>query len=365
MRKITVQDPNFDLMNNLIPAVIQDYETNEVLMVGYLNPEAWELTVSKGKMYYYSRKKKRIWLKGEQSGHYQIVKQIFLNCDNTCLLIKVNQIGGACDLGLKTCFDKILNENKFESTGVKVFDPKNVYGEKFTQQIVLGIPSGSLEQITFKLLELAGFEIKRLSSRSYRPIAINSPDLKFFMARAQELPFYVSKGLIDAAITGMDLIEEADISVRDVCDLSYNKLGLGPVILALSIPHETSIKKLEDLEGKQIATTYQNCTQRYFNERGISVKIVPSIGATEGKVPVIADAVVELVETGATLEANRLKPILKLYETTVHLIANNESWGYTWKRRKLENIANTLKVAAKNLPQSPKKNINLPADNSL
>ncbi len=357
--RATVKGPNFELMNGLLPTVIQDYETNEVLMVGYVNPEAWELILSSGKMHYYSRKKRRIWLKGEQSGHYQLVKQVFLNCDNSCLLIKVEQIGGACDLGLKSCFDKVLKGEKFENTGVRVFDPHDVYGEKFTQEIHLGIPSGSLEKMTFHLLELAGYEVEKMSERSYHPKIVNAPDLKLFMARAQELPHLVAQGFLDAAITGMDLVEEAEVSVRDVFDLGYNKLGLGPVILALAIPLQTSMKSLKDLDGKRVASAYHNVTQRFFSDRGISVHIVPSVGATEGKVPLIADAVVELVETGVTLQANDLKPVLKLYETTVHLIANNESWGYTWKRRRLEEIADRLAGAAQKLPRSPKNVLQL------
>lgn len=360
-----MRGPDFWLPNRLIPAVIQDHETNEVLMVGYMNPDAWQLTLREGKMHYYSRKKKRIWLKGEQSGHYQFVKQVFLNCDNTCLLFKVEQIGGACDLGLRSCFDKILKGEKFESTGVKVFDPHDAYGEKFTHEILLGIPSGSLEAMTFKLLELAGYEIERVLDRSYHPRVVNDPDLKLFMARAQELPVIVEQGLLDAAVTGMDLVEEAAVSVRDVCDLGYNKLGLGPVTLALAISDETTMKSLKALEGKRVATAYQNLTQRFFSDRGISVDMVPSVGATEGKVPLIAEAVVELVETGATLQANHLKPVLKLYETTVHLIASNESWGYTWKRRRLEKIAHRLTSAARKLPQNPKRKIELPTVHSL
>jgi len=355
-----VKGPDFWLTDGLIPAVIQDYETNEVLMVGYMNRDAWQLTLREGRMHYYSRKKKRIWLKGEQSEHHQLVKQVFLNCDNTCLLIKVEQVGGACDLGLRSCFDKILTGDEFESTGVKVFDPHDAYGEKFTQEILLGIPSGSLEAMTFNLLKLAGYEVERVSDRSYHPRVVNDPDLKLFMARAQELPLIVEQGLLDAAVTGMDLVEEAIVSVRDLCDLGYNKLGLGSVALVLGIPHERTMESLKELEGKRVATAYQDLTQRFFSERGISVDVVPSVGTTEGKVPLVADAVVELVETGATLQANHLKPVLKLYETSVHLIASNESWGYTWKRRRLEEIAERLTSAARKLPQNPKRRIELP-----
>lgn len=354
-----IETPRFWLLDELIPAVIQDYETHEVLMVGYMNQEAWGLTISTGKTHFYSRKKKRIWLKGEQSGHFQLVRQVLLNCDNTCLLLKVEQIGGACDLGFKSCFDKTLEDGEFVSTGERVFDPGDVYGEQFTEKILLGIPSGSLEAMTFRLLSLAGYEVARASDRSYHPTAANDPNLTLFMARAQELPLLVGQGFLDAALTGMDWVEETAAPVRDVGDLGYNKLGLGSVTLALAIPSETTIGSLRELEGKRIATAYQDLTRRFFRSKGISVETILSIGATEGKVPLIADAIVELVETGMTLQANGLKPVLKLYETTVHLIASNASWGYTWKRRKLEEIGERLASAARNLPQNPKTRTDL------
>jgi ATP phosphoribosyltransferase len=213
--------------------------------------------------------------------------------------------------------------------------------------------------MTFRLLQLAGYEVQRVSDRSYHPKIVNAPDLTLFMARAQELPLFVEQGILDAALTGMDLVEDASVSIRDVADLGYNKLGLGSVTLALAIPHNMTLTSLKELEEKRIATAYQNLTQKFFRERGITVQILPSAGATEGKVPLIADAIVDLVETGATLEAHQLKPILSLYKTTVHLIVNNSSWGYTWKRRRLEEIGSKLEEAAQKLPQNPKRRIEL------
>lgn len=351
--------PNFELMKGQIPVVIQDHESDEVLMVGYMDPQAWVLTLREGKVHYYSRKKQRIWLKGEQSGHFQNVREVFLNCDRTCVLIKVEQVGGACDLGLKSCFDKVLQGGEFKSAGREVFDPHDAYGENFTSAILLGIPTGSLEKMTLKLLELAGYETRRESTRSYSPEVANCPDLRLCMARAEELPLLVGEGRLDAAVTGMDMIQDAQVSVRDLADLGYNKLGRGPVLLALAIPCETTMQSLQDLEGRRVATAYQNLTRRFFGERRISVHIVPSIGATEGKVPLLADAVVELVETGETLRANHLRPVLKVHETTAHLVANNESWGYTWKRRNLEEISGRLTEASQQLPQNPKQCIDI------
>jgi ATP phosphoribosyltransferase len=180
------------------------------------------------------------------------------------------------------------------------------------------------------------------------------------MARAQELPYFVAQGLLDAAITGMDMIEEAGVSLRDVCDLGYNKLGLGPVALALAVPQSLMIRSLNDLEGKRVATAYPNLTQLYFNGKDVSIQIIPSLGATEGKVPFIADAIVELVETGNTLKSNKLKPVFKLFETTVHLVSSNATWGYTWKRRNLEIIVEKLRNAARRLPKNTKMPIEIP-----
>lgn len=358
-----MEQPNFDLNNDLIPAVIQDYQTNEVLMVGYMNNEAWSLTLEVGKVHYYSRKKKRIWLKGEQSGNYQIVKEIYLNCDNTCLLIKVEQIGGACDQGYKSCFDKVLVNGEFVEDGIKIFDPQSAYGKNYSPNIILGIPSGSLEPMTFTLLNQAGYKLIRSSERSYHPVIENEPNIKILMARAQELPCLLDEGIIDAAITGLDMVRESGFSsIRDIADLCYNKLGIGPVILSLAVPNDISIDNMQYFQDKRIATAYPNITTQYFNEKEITVKVIPSIGATEGKVPLIADAIVDLVETGITLEANFLKPVLKIWDTTVHFITTNKVWGYTWKRRALEKISSRLVIASQNLPPNPKRIIDLATD---
>lgn len=349
--------PNFSEVGERLPVVIQDYLTNEVLMVGYVNQEAWALTLSTGMMYYFSRKKKRIWFKGEQSGNYQFVKQVFLNCDNTCLLVKVEQRGGACDQGLKSCFDKVLDGDHFESTGATVFDPERAYGKNFTATINLGIPTGSLENMTFRLLKLAGYEVHRGSGCSYQPVVVNASDVILTMARAEELPILVEQGILDIALTGMDLVQETGASIRDVSDLGYNKLGIGEITLALAVPNDMAVSSLRDLEEMRIATAYKNLTRRFFEDRGVKVQIIPSVGATEDKVPLIADIVVDLVETGATLEAHQLRPVVALCKTTVHLIASNSSWGYTWKRRNIEEIAAKLALAADNLPRNPKQNL--------
>lgn len=352
--------PNFHLMNGLLPIVIQDHETHEVLMVGYMNQDAWNLTISTGKIHYYSRKKQRIWMKGEQSGNFQYVKDIFLNCDNTCLLARVEQIGGACDQGYKSCFDKKFVDGDFKYSGDQVFDPQNAYGTNYTDKIVVGIPSGSLENMTFELLKLAGFEIEREGNRCYFPKIKNDPTIELIMARAQELPSFLEGGQLDLAITGSDLVEDSGASLHDLTSLGYNKLGLGSVSLALAVPNNSAIVNVRDFDGKRIATMYPNITQRFFLSHNVSVMIIPSIGATEGKVPRFADAIVDLVETGSTLKANNLTPIFSIFETTVHLYTSHITWGYTWKRRKIESLAELLVSASQKLPPNPKTCVQLP-----
>lgn len=354
-----MDNPRFSQNGGLIPAVVQDYETHAVLMIGYLDQEAWSLTLSTNKMHYFSRKKNRIWQKGEQSGHVQIVKNILMNCDHTALLFQVEQIGGCCDLGYFSCFQKQWDKSGFIEREERVFNPAEVYGEKYSEKLTLGLPSGSLESITFSLLELSGLKIERNNPRSYHPTLPNVPDLEIVMARAQELPHYVSEGLLDFALTGADLVKESELPVKWVSDLGYNKLGLGPVSIVVAVPLDSAVNSLGDLAGKKIATMYVNITSSFFLERGIDVKVIPSVGATEGKVPKIADAIVELAETGNTLQANNLKPIAQVGETTVHIVANNGSWGYTWKRRKIEELARILETGAAKMPINAKKLIDL------
>jgi ATP phosphoribosyltransferase len=355
------EQPNFHAaVNGLIPVVIQSHDSLEVLMVGYMNEDAWNLTISSGKVHYYSRKKQRIWLKGEQSGNYQNVKEILLNCDNTSLLILVEQIGGACDQGLKSCFDKVFSGGEFVSTGSMAFDPKDAYGKNFTDEIILGIPSGSLEQMTFELLNLANYDIERDGNRCYHPIIKNEPTIHLIMARAQELPLFLDQGMVDVIVTGLDLVSDSEIAFRDLADLRYNKLGIGPVSIAVAVSEDAIIQHIEDFTAKRIATAYPNITKRFFDSLGINITPVPSLGATEGKVPYLADAIVDLVETGFTLRSNSLKPIIKIFDTTVHLFTNNSIWGYTWKRRKIEQIAQKLQEASKKLPRNPKNCPTLP-----
>ena len=352
---------DFAKMNGLLPVVIQDYQNDEVLMLGFMDERAWELTRETGKVHYWSRKKKRLWMKGEESKNYQYVKEIYIDNDNDTLLIKVKQIGGAVEDGYRSCFDKMINGEKIIEVGKKVFDPKKAY-KNYSETIVFAIPSGSLYSATIMLLGLAGFQLELRGKRSYKPSIRNNTKIKLVIARAQEIPRIIESGRADIGLTGIDLVKEDDVSVTDLVDLEYNEGGIGKVFWVLAVPknEKNKYKNLKAFEGKKIATELPNITKEYFEKNDISVKIEKSIGATESKAPFFADAIVDLTETGKTLKDNGLIPLYKIRESTTHLIAHNHSMAYGWKRRKIEEITEKLKRASKKLSKSPKKLIKLP-----
>lgn len=210
--------------------------------------------------------------------------------------------------------------------------------------IRLAIPKGSLQQSTIDLFKDAGWAIK-MSSRSYFP-SIDDPDLECALVRAQEISRYVESGLFDMALTGKDWILENSSDVIEVEDLIYSKATYRPAKWVLAVDEKSSINKLEDLEGKKIATELVNFTKRYFQERNISVEVEFSWGATEAKVvDGLADAIVEVTETGSTIRAHNLRIIDELLVTNTKLIANKESWNNAEKRTKIQQIALMLKSA--------------------
>lgn len=350
---------NFNKMGGLIPAVIQENKTNEVLMIGFVNKESLSLTLKTRKMHYYSRKKQRTWLKGESSGYFQQIKHIYVNCDRSSLLFKVEQIGnGACDLGYSSCFEKEYVNNRLFSVGNRVFYPDKVYQSHFNSKLTLCLPVGSLQPIVFSLLDLAQIRFDKKSDRSYIITTPENSDLNIVMARSMEIPMILQNGKADIGITGSDLIEDSGIKLTDLGDLKFNKKGRGKVNLVLATPNNVVIKNISDFEDKIIATSYPNLVKNWFNKRGIKIKVLYSYGATEAKAPLLASAIVDLCETGKTLYENNLKPIASLFTTSVHLYANNDSYGYTWKRRKMEKIYQILKKAANKLPKNPKQLLN-------
>jgi len=351
---------NFEKMNGLLPVVIQDYENDEVLMVGFMNKDAWNLTRKTGKVHYWSRKKKRLWMKGEQSKHFQFVEEIYIDNDNDSLLIKVKQIGGAVEDGYRSCFYKMIRGNREIIVGEKVFDPKKVY-KNYSEKIIFAIPSGSLYSTTIMLLGLSGYQLELRGKRSYKPQIRNNKNISLLVARAEEIPKLVETGQADVGLTGIDMVEERDISVTDLGNLGYNEGGKGEIYWVLAVPKKEVGKyhNLKNFANKKISTELINTSRKFFVEKGINVQLKKSVGSTESKAPFLSDAIIDLCETGKSLIDNDLVPLLKIRSSTTHFFAHNESMGYGWKRRQIEEIAKRLKEGAMKLPKNPKKLIKL------
>jgi ATP phosphoribosyltransferase len=204
----------------------------------------------------------------------------------------------------------------------------------------LGIPKGSLEAATVDLFRRAGFNLTT-SSRSYFP-AVDDPELECLLVRAQEMARYVENGILDAGITGLDWVRESGAKVRTVCDLVYAKQSYGKVRWVLAVPEASPVKSVVELEGKIIATELVATTKRYLAAKGVKAKVEFSWGATEVKPPELADAIVEVTETGSSLRANKLRIVETVLESNTQLIANLGAWKEPGKRRKLEDIAMLL-----------------------
>jgi len=208
----------------------------------------------------------------------------------------------------------------------------------------LGIPKGSLQDATIKLFHKSGWNIS-ITDRNYFP-EINDKALACSILRAQEMPVHVENGTIDVGLTGRDWKEENESDVVVVADLIYSKLSQRPARWVLAVSADSDIKELSDLSGKVIATELVNFTRKYFAQKGIEVKIEFSWGTTEAKVAAgLADAIVEVTETGSTIKAHGLKIIHELMQSNTILIANKKSWEDPWKKTKIENIALLLKGA--------------------
>jgi ATP phosphoribosyltransferase len=207
----------------------------------------------------------------------------------------------------------------------------------------LGIPKGSLENATIDLFRRAGFNITT-SSRSYFP-AIDDPEIECMLIRAQEMARYVEDGVLDAGLTGRDWVEESEAHVHTVADLIYAKQSFGKVRWVLAVPNASPFHSVKDLQGKIIATELVAATRRYLESNGVTAKVEFSWGATEVKPPVLADAIVEVTETGSSLRANNLRIIETVLESNTQLIANVASWCDEWKRRKMEDIRMLLEGA--------------------
>jgi ATP phosphoribosyltransferase len=210
-------------------------------------------------------------------------------------------------------------------------------------KLKIGLPKGSLQDTTFRLFKNAGYNVKLLE-RSYVP-AIDDPEIEGLVIRAQEMARYVEDGILDMGITGWDWVLEQNAEVVELTRLKYGKVGFRGVKWVVAVPADSKIKRIEDLKGKKIATELVSFTKRYLKKRGIDAQIEFSWGATEVKPPLLADAIVEVTETGASLKANNLRIIDTILESETVLIANKKAWKDPWKKRKMENIVILLKGA--------------------
>src|ERR1041385_8734835 len=213
----------------------------------------------------------------------------------------------------------------------------------------LGIPKGSLQDATIQLFARAGFNIY-VSSRSYFP-TIDDPAIDCMLIRAQEMARYVSDGVLDAGLTGQDWIAEHEAGdgrtgvIESIADLVYAKQSFGKVRWVLAAPEASEIRSAQDLEGKTIATELVRATRAYFDRQRVKVNVEFSWGATEVKPPMLADAIVEVTETGSSLRANHLRILDTVLESNTQIIANKSSWADAAKKRKIENLALMLRGA--------------------
>jgi ATP phosphoribosyltransferase len=210
-------------------------------------------------------------------------------------------------------------------------------------KIRLGIPKGSLQEATLALFKRAGWNIYA-DGRSYFP-SIDDKEIECMLIRAQEMARYVDHGVLDAGLTGIDWVVESGLNVTSITSLTYAKQSRRKVRWVLAVPEGSGFEKAEDLEGKTIATELVGVTKTYFANKGVNVKVEFSWGATEVKPPMLADAIVEVTETGSSLKANRLTIIDTVMESETHLIASQAAAADPWKREKIESIALMLRAA--------------------
>ncbi|HEX3437300.1 MAG TPA: ATP phosphoribosyltransferase [Pseudacidobacterium sp.] len=210
-------------------------------------------------------------------------------------------------------------------------------------KLKLGVPKGSLQDATIALFQRAGWNIYA-SGRSYFP-AIDDSEIECTLIRAQEMARYVDHGALDAGLTGIDWVVESGRAVKSITSLTYAKQSRQKVRWVLAVPDDSTYQRAEDLANKTIATELVEVTRKYFAAKNVPVRVEFSWGATEVKPPTLADAIVEVTETGSSLKANRLRIIDTVMESETHLIANSASYEDPWKKLKIDNIALMLRGA--------------------
>ncbi|HMF20453.1 MAG TPA: ATP phosphoribosyltransferase [Gemmataceae bacterium] len=207
----------------------------------------------------------------------------------------------------------------------------------------LGIPAGSLQEATGELFRKAGYKIT-FASRSYYP-AIDDPEIHCTLIRAQEMPRYVQDGSLDAGLTGHDWILENDAKVVELAELVFSKVSKRPVRWVLAVPNDSPAQSVKDLQGKRIATEVVSLTRRWLAEQGVQAQVEFSWGATEVKPPRLADAIVEVTETGSSLRANNLRIVAELLQSTTRFIANDRAYKDPWKKQKIDDMVLMLQGA--------------------
>jgi ATP phosphoribosyltransferase len=372
---------DYSKLGGLIPAVIQDDESLEVLMVGFMNEDALARTLDSGYATFFSRTRNRLWTKGETSGNRLAVVSMRADCDADTVLLRVRREGAGtvCHLGTVSCFadrdpggfapadppyalsrggpNAPLRSREARQMArlvpgdfaPAVSAPEGATGmSRPAATLKLGIPKGSLQDATVQLFARAGFNIY-VSTRSYYP-AIDDPEIECLLIRAQEMARYVADGVLDAGLTGQDWIAEYASAhdgsrIRPVADLVYAKQSFGRVRWVLAVPEDSPFNTPGDLAGCTVATELVQATEAYFRRQGVDVQVEFSWGATEVKPPVLADAIVEVTETGSSLRANRLRVIDTVMESNTQLIAHAASLADAWKRTKIENLSLLLRAA--------------------
>src|SRR4051812_24150453 len=212
-----------------------------------------------------------------------------------------------------------------------------------TTQLRLGIPAGSLQEATAELFRKGGYKVT-FASRSYYP-AIDDPEIHCTLIRAQEMPRYVEDGSLDCGLTGYDWILENDAKVKEVAELVFSKVSRRPVRWVLAVPNDSPIKDVKDLQGKRIATEVVNLTRRWLAQHGVTAQVEFSWGATEVKPPRLADAIVEVTETGSSLRANNLRIVTDLLQSTTRFITNETANADPWKKQKMADLILMLQGA--------------------
>jgi ATP phosphoribosyltransferase len=207
----------------------------------------------------------------------------------------------------------------------------------------LGIPAGSLQEATAELFRRAGYKIA-FSSRSYYP-SVDDEEIECLLIRAQEMARYVQDGVLDAGLTGHDWIMETGADVCEVAELVFSKVSRRPVRWVLCVPQDSPVKSVKDLQGMRIATEAVGLTTRYLEKHGVTAKVEFSWGATEVKPPKLADAIVEVTETGSSIKANNLRIVDEVLQSTTRFIANHTAIADPWKKQKIDDIVLMLRGA--------------------